>query len=57
MVVVETVVKIRREYAAGKPIKVIARELRLSRKLVRKAVRSAVYDAFVPPDLRHRFAV
>ena len=22
---------------------------------VRKAVRSAVYDAFVPPDLRHRF--
>jgi transposase len=40
MVVVETVVKIRREYAAGKPIKVIARELRLSRKLVRKAVRS-----------------
>ena len=40
MVVVETVVKIRREYAAGKPIKVIVRELRLSRKLVRKAVRS-----------------
>ena len=40
MVVVETVVKIRREYAGGKPIKVIARELRLSRKLVRKAVRS-----------------
>ena len=22
---------------------------------VRKAVRSAIYDAFVPPDLRHRF--
>ena len=40
MVVVETIVRIRREYAAGKPIKVIARELRLSRKLVRKAVRS-----------------
>ena len=22
---------------------------------IRKAVRSAIYDAFVPPDLRHRF--
>ena len=22
---------------------------------VRKAVRSAIHDAFVPPDLRHRF--
>lgn len=40
MVVVETIVRIRREHAAGKPIKVIARELRLSRKLVRKAIRS-----------------
>jgi transposase len=40
MLVVETVVRIRREYAAGKPIKEIARDLRLSRKVVRKAVRS-----------------
>jgi hypothetical protein len=40
MLVVETVVRIRREYAAGKPIKAIARDLRLSRKVVRKAVRS-----------------
>ena len=40
MLVVETVVRIRREYAAGKPIKEIARELRLSRKVVRKAVRA-----------------
>ena len=39
MVVVETVVRIRREYAAGKPIKAICRELRLSRKVVRKAIR------------------
>jgi transposase len=40
MLVVETVVRIRREYAAGKPMKAIARDLRLSRKVVRKAVRS-----------------
>jgi transposase len=40
MLVVETVVRIRREYAAGKPIKAIARDLRLSRKVVRKAVRA-----------------
>ena len=39
MLVVETVVRIRREYAAGKPIKAICRELRLSRKVVRKAIR------------------
>jgi len=39
MLVVETVVPIRREYAAGKPIKAICRELRLSRKVVRKASR------------------
>ena len=40
MLVVETVVRIRREYAAGKPIKAIARDLKLSRKVVRKAVRA-----------------
>ena len=40
MLVVETVVRIRREYAAGKPMKAIARDLRLSRKVVRKAVRA-----------------
>ena len=39
MLVVETVVRIRREFAAGKPIKAIARDLRLSRKVVRKAIR------------------
>ncbi len=37
MLVVETVVRVRREYAGGKPIKAIARDLRLSRKVVRKA--------------------
>jgi transposase len=35
MLVVETVVRIRREHAAGKAIKAIARDLRLSRKVVR----------------------
>jgi transposase len=41
MLVVETVVRIRREHAAGKAIKAIARDLKLSRKVVRKAVRAA----------------
>src|SRR3546814_9373417 len=40
MFVVETVVRIRREHASGKAIKVVARDLRLSRKVVRKAIRS-----------------
>jgi hypothetical protein len=39
MLVVETGVRIRRECAAGKPIKAICRELRLSRRVVRKAIR------------------
>jgi hypothetical protein len=40
MLVLETVLRIRREHANGKPIKAIARDLRLSRKVVRKAIRS-----------------
>ena len=40
MLVVETVVRIRREHAGGKPIKAIARDLRLLRKVVRKAIRA-----------------
>jgi transposase len=40
MLVVETVVRIRREHANGKPIKAIARDLKLSRKVVRKAIRA-----------------
>ena len=40
MLIVETVVRIRREHADGKSIKAIARDLRLSRKVVRKAIRA-----------------
>lgn len=41
MLVVETIAKIRRAYfVQGKPIKAICRELRVSRKTVRKVVRS-----------------
>lgn len=45
MLVVETVVRIRREHAGGKAIKAIARDLHVSRKVVRKAIR-APEDAF-----------
>jgi hypothetical protein len=39
MLVVETIAKIRRAYfAQNKPIKTISRELRVSRKVVRKAI-------------------
>jgi len=38
MLVVETVVRIRREHVGGKGIREIARDLRLSRKVVRKAI-------------------
>jgi transposase len=40
MLCVETVVRIRREYAGGKAIKAICRDLKLSRKVVRKSIRS-----------------
>ena len=41
MLVVETIGKIRRAYfVQGKPIKAICRELRVSRKVVRKVLRS-----------------
>lgn len=40
MLVVQTVVRIWREHANGKAIKAIARDLRLSRKVVRKAIRA-----------------
>ncbi|ABQ71602.1 hypothetical protein Swit_4985 (plasmid) [Rhizorhabdus wittichii RW1] len=36
----ETVLRIRREYAGGKAIKAIARDLHVSRKVIRKAVRA-----------------
>jgi transposase len=40
MLILETIVRIRREHADGKSIKSIARDLRLSRKVVRKAIRA-----------------
>lgn len=41
MLVLETIAKIRRAYFVhGKPIKAICRELNVSRKVVRKVVRS-----------------
>ena len=45
MLVVETIAKIRRAYFQDrKPIKQICRELRVSRKTVRKVVRSGVTE-------------
>ncbi len=56
MLIVETVVRIRREHADGKSIKAIARDLRLARKVVRKAIRSPeagfAYQRSVQPLLR-----
>ena len=53
MLVLETVVRIRREHADGKSIKAIARDLRLSRKVVRKAIRTPAacfaYERTVQP--------
>jgi transposase len=40
MLVLETVLRIRREYAGGNAIKAIARDLHVSRKVIRKAVRA-----------------
>ena len=41
MLIVETIAKVRRAYFSdGKSIKAICRELRLSRKVVRKVIRS-----------------
>ena len=45
MLVLETVVRIRREHAGGKGIKAIARDLHLSRKVVRKAIRAPEVDS------------
>jgi hypothetical protein len=44
MLVLETVLRIRREHAAGKAIKAIMRDLHLSRRVVRKAIRSPEAD-------------
>ena len=46
MLVVETIAKIRRAFfKQGKPIKAICRELGLSRKVVRKVIRSKAADS------------
>jgi transposase len=55
MLVVETIAKIRRAYfVQGKPIKAICRELRVSRKVIRKVVRSGAtafeYERTVQPQ-------
>ena len=44
MLVLETVLRIRREHASGKAIKAIARDLHLSRKVVCKAIRAPEAD-------------
>ncbi len=53
MLILETVVRVRCEHADGKSIKAIARDLRLSRKVVRKAIRAPeagfVYQRTVQP--------
>ena len=54
MLVVETIGKIRRAYfVQGKPIKAICRELKVSRKVVRKVLRSGVtsfeYERHIQP--------
>jgi hypothetical protein len=56
MLVVETIAKIRRAYfVQGMPIKAICRDLRLSRKAVRKVLRSEAtefhYERSTPPPL------
>jgi hypothetical protein len=54
MLVVETIAKVRRAYfVQGKPIKAISRELKLSRKVIRKVLRSGAtafeYERTVQP--------
>ena len=54
MLVVETITRIRREHRDGKPIKAIARDLRLSRNTVRKAIRAPDADASYERKEQHR---
>ena len=53
MLVLETVLRIRGEFASGKAIKAIGRGFRLSRKVARKAIRnrrrSSPYQRAAPP--------
>lgn len=54
MLIVETIAKIRREHRDGKPIKEIARDLRLSRNTVRKAIRAPEADFSYERKEQHR---
>ena len=55
MLIVETIAKIRRLFfAQGKPIKAICRELGLSRKVVRKVIRSKATEFHYEREA-HRF--
>jgi hypothetical protein len=58
MLIVETITKIRRaHFVHGKPIKAICRELKISRKVVRKVLRSGetafAYGRTLPPVMGH----
>jgi hypothetical protein len=56
MLVVETIAKIRRAYFfLGKPIKEICRELHLSRKVVRKVIRSKTPPSSITNVRANRF--
>src|ERR1700730_7836828 len=51
MLIVETIAKIRRAFfVQGKPIKAICRELRVSRKVVRKVIRSEATEFRYEPE-------
>ena len=53
MLIVETIAKIRRAFfVQGKPIKAICRELRVSRKVVRKVIRSDRGSQYASEDYR-----
>ena len=56
MLVVETIAKIRRAFfKQGKPIKAICRELGVSRKVVRKVIRSGATEfRYQREDISHR---
>jgi DNA invertase Pin-like site-specific DNA recombinase len=55
MLVVETIAKIRRAFfKQGKPIKAICRELGVSRKVVRKVIRSGATEFRYEREDQHR---
>ena len=52
MLVLETVLRIRREHASGKAIKAIMRDLHLSRGVVRRAIRAPEADTKYPQEVQ-----